>query len=428
MKKLFLTIIIFGLLFLISSYLEAAISYRSSKVFFEGKQLLVAKPDSQGRYSQASPFIIKGVTWSPETAAPDFGPNPICPNETVEYGFFFDWAGRIPQGHEIFVYWKERQFVKHYLTDVPLMRKMNLNTVRVYSSFGDDFREGRKVLDELFDNGIMIIMNVAMSKVDIDNQKYLKVVEAYKDHPAILFWAIGNEWNLDYNKYWGYETVEAAAQATNQVAKAIKQVDPDHPVTSVLGDRFSDCDFEDSVSHILDICLEIDVWGFNVYRGKSFRDFFSQVESLTERPFYISEFGTDSFRTTKFKVVDEHQADNCKGWEHEALQAKFVLGLWREIESNLSGIHSDKQCLGGLVHEFNDSLWKVGSYHVGLGGLVDYYSEERSSFRTYNTEGFYLPGGHPDDVANEEYFGIVNAERKPKEIFFKLQEYYAKLK
>ena len=36
--------------------------------------------------------------------------------------------------------------------------------------------------------------------------------------------------------------------------------------------------------------------------------------------------------------------------------------------------------------------------------------------------GFVLVGGHPDDVANEEYFGVVDADRNPKEIFFKLRK------
>jgi hypothetical protein len=45
----------------------------------------------------------------------------------------------------------------------------------------------------------------------------------------------------------------------------------------------------------------------------------------------------------------------------------------------------------------------------------------------YNTEGIILKGGHPDNVANEEYFGIVDADRKPKEAFWELRRYYERL-
>ena len=182
MKKSHRTTIVLGLFLLISSSLQAEADLGPSQVYFKGKQLLVAKPGSQ-----ATPFIIKGVTWSPETVAPDYGPNPLDFNQTVEYGFFFDWPNRHPQGHEIFVYWKENQFIKHYQKDIPLMKEMNLNVVRVYSCFSEDCEESLKILDHFFKNGIMVIMNVAMSKKDIDSQRYKKIVKAYKDHPAILF-------------------------------------------------------------------------------------------------------------------------------------------------------------------------------------------------------------------------------------------------
>lgn len=56
------------------------------------------------------------------------------------------------------------------------------------------------------------------------------------------------------------------------------------------------------------------------------------------------------------------------------------------------------------MHEFNDEIWKVGSYHVGLGDLINYKSGEHS-FDEYNCEGISIGASHPDHVANEEYFG-----------------------
>ncbi len=402
-------------------------AFGASRVLVKGNQLLVSKPDEQGLFTEFKPYIIKGVTWSPETQAPDYGPNPLNRSENIEYGFFFDWKERKPQGHEIFVIWKQAQFINHYATDIPLMKKMNTNTVRVYSSFGQESEQYTKILDEFFRNQIMVIMTVVMSKKDIEQGKHQTIVRTYKNHPAILFWSIGNEWNLEYNKFWGYETVSEAAKAVNEVAKEIKAIDCNHPVASSLGDRFFDEKFENSIEHILYLCPEVDIWGFNIYRGKSFGSLFSQWQGLTEKPFFICEFGTDSFSTFDYGIVNGYQADNCQGRQDQAMQAEFALGLWREIERNLSTNDPTRQCLGGIVHEFNDSLWKVGSYHVGLGGLIDYNSQERCSYYIYNTEGFYLPGAHPDDVANEEYFGIVDAARKPKKIYFELQKYYGKI-
>lgn len=49
----------------------------------------------------------------------------------------------------------------------------------------------------------------------------------YKDHPALLTWFIGNELNFDYENPKVFDAV-------NDVAKMIKEVDPNHPVTTPL--------------------------------------------------------------------------------------------------------------------------------------------------------------------------------------------------
>lgn len=84
---------------------------------------------------------------------------------------------------------------------------------------------------------------------------------------------------------------------------------------------------------------------------------------------------------------------------------------------------------------FNDGLWQVGCYHVDLGGLVDYDGpdnlpntpDDDTSYDEYNSEGFYMPGSFPDNVANVEYFGVADADRKPKKAYFQLKDYYGKL-
>jgi len=415
-------------MFLLVIRLEARFPSGPSKVYVKGKQLILEKRLANGLLDEPKPYIIKGTTWSPATRAPKEGPHPFNPSKSVPYGFFFDWQGRDPQGHKVLGFWLRSQFEQYYLVDIPLMKKMNINTVRVYDSLGNDPRAWKKILDEFYRNDIMVILTVAASKDDIDSRNYIKLVKHCKDHPAILMWSLGNEWNLDYNKYWGYKTIAEASQATEEAAQRIKRLDKDHPVSSCLGDRFSDKNPTNTISWIVENCPRVDIWGVNVYRGKSFYSLFDDWQSASSKPFYISEFGTDSFYTTRFKVVNKFQADNCQGIVDNKRRGQFLLGLWSEIENNLSALNSAKGCVGGLVHEFNDSLWKVGSYHLSLGGLVDYYDpSEAQSYAIYNSEGFYIKGSHPDNVSNEEFYGVVNAGRRPKEVYWVLQEYYEKL-
>ncbi len=266
--------------------------------------------------------------------------------------------------------------------------------------------------------------------------RYEKIVTLYKDHPAILMWSLGNEWNLDNNnKYLGYPSAREAAIAVNEAAQSIKQIDSNHPVTSCLGDRFDDSVPENTIRGIVDACPNVDVWGINVYRGVSFGDLFSRWQQITLKPFYLSEFGTDSFNTSTYSIVNGYQADNCNGAMDENIQQNLELTLWDEIKNNASAINYTKVCLGGTVFEFNDQLWKVGNYNVGLGGLVNYNGpdgipgtpDDDTSYNAYNTEGFVLVNGHPDNVANEEYFGVVDAGRNQKSVFWGLQNYYLSL-
>lgn len=263
---------------------------------------------------------------------------------------------------------------------------------------------------------------------------YQGIVTLYKDHPAILMWSLGNEWNL--NKYDSYSAVTEAAEVTNRAAQDIKAIDPNHPVSSCLGDRFSDLDDSDpnnTIGYIVRACPDVDIWGLNVYRGASFGELFIQWQQVSSKPFYISEFGTDSFNTVSYSVNDENQAYSCVGNDDQDMQAKFDIGLWDEIQKHLSVSTPGELCLGGLIREFNDELWKIGNYYAGLGGLVDYAGpddklgtkDDDHSYKEYNTEGFFMPGIHPDNVANEEYFGVVDANRKPKKVFSALKDYYA---
>lgn len=171
-----------------------------AEVSVEGNQLVVKKRLADGSLDVPRPFVIKGVTWSPATRAPIEGPNPLDPNVQVPYGFFFDWPGRQPQGHELFNFWLKSQFKENYQKDVSLMKLMNVNTVRVYSDFGEDPKVYQPILDEFYRQDIMIILTVANTRDEMESQRYLEVVNLYKNHSAILMWSLGNEWNL--NRYY----------------------------------------------------------------------------------------------------------------------------------------------------------------------------------------------------------------------------------
>lgn len=112
------------------------------------------------------------------------------------------------------------------------------NSFRTWTT--DNGREtGQAVLDRAHVNGLYVTMGLYVATerdgFDYDDpalvagqlERIKAEVLRYKDHPAILMWAIGNELNLGSTnpKVW---------DAVNQVAQMIHQLDPNHPVMTTL--------------------------------------------------------------------------------------------------------------------------------------------------------------------------------------------------
>jgi hypothetical protein len=117
-------------------------------------------------------------------------------------------------------------------------------------------------------------------------ERIIEIVQKTKDHPAVMMWAIGNEidWipgNKPYNpKLW---------DAINDAAKAIKAIDPHHPVMTVIGTSSME-----KVTEIVKQCPDLDLLGINTYG-----DIYTLPEILKKygwnKPFVIAEWGPDGY-------------------------------------------------------------------------------------------------------------------------------------
>ena len=327
-----------------------------SLVTVSGRQVIVQKRRPDNSLGSAQPYRIKGVNWAP--ASQGSGP-----------------ADR------------QAQYAIWQAIDIPLMHEMHANTVRVFLDFGTD-QTALGVLDDLQRQGIMAIVTV--DKMVNDTENITTVVNAYKNHPAVLMWSLGNEWNI--NLYFGkFGSVDDAAQATEQAAVQIKGLDPNHPVISSFGDI--------DIRHLTPLSKSAaiintqvpsaDVWGLNIFRGTTFGTLFDQWASISTKPMFLGEFGTDAFNQNT-------------GQEDQVLQANLDGNLWDEIADRLSADDPMRPALGGCVFEWNDEWWKAGnpSSHDG-GGFVS--------------------GGHPDGFSNEEWYGVVDIARNKRQAFYALQ-------
>ncbi|MDB6154015.1 MAG: hypothetical protein JWL90_2468 [Chthoniobacteraceae bacterium] len=104
-------------------------------------------------------------------------------------------------------------------------------------------------------------------------------VEKYKNHPALLVWALGNEMEDPQGKNGAVWT------AINSLAVMVRQIDPHHPTMTVVAEIGGD-----KVKNIHRLCPEIDIVGINSYGGAaSVGERYKKLGGT--KPYILTEFG-----------------------------------------------------------------------------------------------------------------------------------------
>jgi hypothetical protein len=254
--------------------------------------------------------------------------------------------------------------------DATMMQAAGFNTVRTYVPL-----TSRATLDVLHRHGLMVIDSVYAYGGDAPSV-VLDRVRAVADHPALLAWAVGNEWN--YNKLYQQGTLsfEQARDKLNAVMAAIRTVDTRLPIINVYGE------LPDAA--VLAAMPLTDIWALNVYRGLSFGDLFTRWAQRSTKPMMLGEYGADAYNA---RLPGEDQAS----------QATATEALTREIHQAWSG--SGGVALGGALFEWSDEWWKDGAGQ-----------------NTVHDVGGIAPGGgpYPDSTFNEEWWGLVDIDRTPR--------------
>ena len=104
-------------------------------------------------------------------------------------------------------------------------------------------------------------------------------VEKYKNHPALLMWALGNEMEDAQGKNGAVWT------GINSLAVMVRQLDPHHPTMTVIAEIGGD-----KVKNIQRLCPEIDILGINSYGGcASLGERYQKLGGT--KPYVLTEYG-----------------------------------------------------------------------------------------------------------------------------------------
>lgn len=163
------------------------------------------------------------------------------------------------------------------------------NSIRTWTTKNESFST-RKLLDDAHANGVSVALGLSMMTerwgFDYNDDAFVaeqlasfrEEVLKYRDHPALLFWIIGNELNHEYTNSKVYDAV-------NDVAAMIRELDPNHPTTTTLAGID-----ERALNDIEERAPKLDFVSFQVYGGLySLPDYVRKLHFTG--PFVVSEWG-----------------------------------------------------------------------------------------------------------------------------------------
>jgi hypothetical protein len=159
------------------------------------------------------------------------------------------------------------------------------NSVRTWGA-----QEAGEVLDRAHGLNMTVMLGIWLShhRADYEDPSYqqrkieeiLNLTERYRNHPALLVWSLGNEINLE-----GADT-PAAWRFVNDLARLIKERDPDHPVISVI------TSIATTLENIATYAPDLDAVGINAYGAvTSLRAMVNR--SSYNGPYLVTEWGVD---------------------------------------------------------------------------------------------------------------------------------------
>lgn len=333
------------------------------------------------------PFIIKGV-----------GYNPVPIGNSPLDGKKRDYL--------------TKEYIGIYDRDLPLLRKMGTNTIRLWG--WDNNADHTDFLNKVYNDGkdpMYVILSFWMSQdadissPDVRNKfksDFRKMVAKHKDSPAILMWAVGNElnskWRNDKNK------MDDLFSLIDEMAKEahLEEGTNYHPVTTTLLDDKT----IDTIRYYDPKTPNLDIWGIQAYRGKSFGNLFKDYSNVSSKPLIVMEFGVDAY-------------DNIGQTENQSAQAKYVKSLWNEIASNSNVV------IGGAFTTYSDGWWKSMA-------RADCPDKDPSVQGNCGR----IMKSFPDDFANDEWWGIVRIKNngnnpdlvEPREVYYTFQELWTNKK
>ena len=325
--------------------------------------------------ANAVKFFVKGVDYSPTPIGKGVSDPPSL-NDPLRDANMAIWA-----------------------RDLPKLRAMGVNAVHVYNVVPPPYDKETgpisKWLTAAWNNGkdpIYVIMSIhfpgsALLSKDAANdlgRQYYDLDKKYAAYPAVLGVAISNEIlaeNFRNNAAW-WQNFNIVAQKAKEGFAAGGDLNKLVTTSEVDG-------FLAAINYGEKYNAKVDVWGVNIYRGRTFTNMFDEILRFTKKPVLLTEYGA---------TAAYHPA-----WQNSYTYDRGLHGLGFCTPTTVDGpITRD-------VKELPDSP----SANPNMAGLVDYATNDaKLLYYGYKDLGGRVSGGFYFEWSDEWWKADNGADPK----------------
>lgn len=309
------------------------------------------------------------------------------------------------------------------------LKEIGGNSVRIWST--DD---AKKYLDKAYELGLTVTLGLDMGHerkgFDYSNKKAVKEqferikkeVLAYKDHPALLMWGVGNEVDQFAQNYKVWDAV-------NDIVKFIHEVDPNHPTTTMLAGVP-----KQHIREIIKRCPSLDILSIN-----SFRWIEPVKKDITDAgwkgPYLIGEWGASGYwesenvpwgtfieetSTQKAQACEERykkaiasNQDRCIGsyvfyWGHKQARTHTLLSLFTE-----DGMETE--IIDVLQKSWSGTTPKNSAPQIMPIGIDDLQTHKGVYLKPSSQHVAYTDAKDPDNDELYYYWEIYHESKEKKE-------------
>jgi hypothetical protein len=307
--------------------------------------------------------------------------------------------------------------------DLPLMRAMGVNVIRVFNVVPPPWDEQVGTINEFLDaawnrgrNPIYVMITIAFDGSVLNNPdaardvagQYQRLTAKYALYPAVMGVSISNEitggtgWTE--KAWWDNFNLVAQGARNGFASKNVKKI-----VTTADYDGVTEFNVKGR-KQIAQIYwgekygAKVDAWGDNLYRGRWFTDLLAQIQDTTTKPVLLTEYGATAAyhpawaNTYDYPKTDIHKNGICvpsagpsgpvsrdvaelpSGPGHDPNMGGLVDYATNMAELLYGGYKDGGLVSGGFYFEWSDEWWKANadnpayrSQHVGNLTWTSYF-------------------------------------------------------